>query len=340
MLNELAIGVDIGGTNLKLGAVDKNGNLVEYNQVPIKRNSKGIVELKMIADSILEMKRRPSISDRVVAVGVSTPGVLDTEGKVVKFAVNLGWENVALVDFLQHHVELPIHMTSDTVAGSMGEYYFGSAQNKKRFLYVCMGTGIGGSLYLNGKYFTGEHGEAINIGHTSVVPEGVLCACGNMGCLEKYVSGPALVDRVSKERSQVDTLINEYVDKGSLLSVQLVYEAAMNGDAYARKVFSDAGRTLGVAMVNCTILFDVDCIVIGGGISQAGDLMFQAARQIIRERLGNEHFSFPRLIPAKHPTIGGILGAAVLGFQLVDGKHTFYHERKEEHVEGFLFSTD
>ncbi|GGD62872.1 ROK family protein [Paenibacillus nasutitermitis] len=290
---ELVVGLDIGGTQLKFGFVSGQGEVLNFKVKPIERTDEGNADIHSMVETIAHFLQEYKGSRKISSLGVSTPGVIDTDQGIVKTAVNLGWGNLPLRRLLEERLGLPVSVINDAEAGALGEYHFGSGRHKDRFLFVSLGTGIGASLCIDGRIYKGRDNTIINLGHNCIFPNGRPCECGNRGCLEKYVSGPALSAQGGKD-------------------AVLLYEAAGQGDANARQIFQDAGQVLGMALVSCLNLFGVDTILVGGGLSQSGPYLMEPARKIIGER-----YKLKRdweVILAANPLKAGMLGAAVMAF--------------------------
>ncbi|MCD9023228.1 ROK family protein [Cohnella silvisoli] len=294
--NELAIGADIGGTNLKLGLVTREGTILGSLSLPLARNSEGGADLAFIAEEISYFIQQQNLNAELAGVGVASPGVIDKERGVVIHAVNLGWSNVRMVEYLQRQLQLPVRLESDAVAGAIGEKKYGAAMEMDSFLYICIGTGVGASLFLDGHFYEGDSGAAIDMGHMCVIHNGFPCKCGNYGCLEKYVSGSAITARAQ-------------------LDARMIFQAAESGDEFACKVFEEAGQLLGIALVNALHLFGVGNIVIGGGVSQADAYLLEPARQMVRDRFSRHTLPHIRIERAAYPITSGVVGAAASFFE-------------------------
>ncbi len=314
--DDLAIGVDIGGTNIKLGLIDEHGAMIDQLSLPVVRNEGGIADVSYISRTISDFIRTHRVFSRLRGVGIACPGILDTRHGIVKFAVNLGWAHIELASLLQEHLQLPVRLESDAVAGAMGERYYGAGIDQPTFLYVCIGTGVGASLIIDNEFYKGGWGSVINIGHTSIIHNGLPCECGNKGCLEKYVSAPAVAQRVRNEiHAKKNSMLHEYINEPHALDSRLVYRAAEHGDAYAREVLKEAGRLLGISLVNCLHLFGIENMIIGGGFSQAGKYFLDPARQVVAERFEEHNGRKVSIVCASHPVTSGVLGAAAHWFK-------------------------
>jgi glucokinase len=307
---KLAIGVDIGGTNLKFGLVTNEGEVIEDVSLPVHKNNDLSADIHHICEDINQFIRKHDLHQKLAGIGVSCPGVLDLENGVVKFAINLKWSNLNLAKILQENTRLPVYMEYDAIAGALGEKMYGVAKTLSHFLYICIGTGVGASLYTNDNFYSFENGPAINLGHTTVVHDGEWCKCGNRGCLEKYVSAPAISNRYL----MLQDAQNSEIQLPNMNS-SLVYQAALSGDFNARKILQDAGELLGISMINSLNLYGINTIVIGGGLSQATSYFLETAKRVVAERYENHSKSKVSIRQAQFPTKSGLLGGAAKVFK-------------------------
>ncbi|WP_413375015.1 ROK family protein [Alkalihalobacillus sp. 1P02AB] len=308
--SKLAIGVDIGGTNIKMGLVTSAGELVEFQSLLLKRNVYHSADIEWICKTVKQFIHSNGIDDRLTGVGVASPGILDIERGVVANAVNLGWENIQLVKNMEHYLNLDVSLVSDSVAGALGEQNY-SAADMADYLFICIGTGLGASHVIKG-FSNGTKVETINLGHMSIIPNGKKCICGNQGCLEKYVSASALIERARNDMGETKTILKQYAEINGRLEAHHIHEAACKGDSYSLQLFREAGEWLGISIVNCIHLFGSKNIIIGGGLSRAGTYLLEPMQQEITKRYPKNdlHISFGTL-----PTKSGVLGAASLVFK-------------------------
>jgi|GEM_PF-678134 len=303
----MAIGVDIGGTNIKIGLISEHGHIAEFQSVGLQKSNDNRADISFISEAIQSFINKYKASHQLMGIGVASPGILDSKRGIVNYAMNLGWENLTLASRLEDSLQLEVHLVSDSVAGAIGERYYAAA-GLSDFLYICIGTGVGASLVTNHAFFRGTNGEAMDIGHTSIIHDGPACKCGNRGCLENYISAAALTERIRTEIATTRSLLSSYASIHEIDTIDL-YHAAQKGDDYALKLFQDAGRLLGIAIVNCVQLFGVPNIIVGGGVSQAGNYLLDPARSEVSMRLGQRAKGI-QVIQAGMPTKSGVIGAA------------------------------
>ncbi len=298
------VGVDIGGTKVLAGLVDEAGVVKRRVRVatPHRSTSPGVVE-----DTIVEAVSTLLADDGEGAptvIGVAAAGFIDSSGERVVFSPHLSWRDEPLRQALAGRLDAPVLVDNDANAAAWAETRFGAARGARNALMITLGTGIGGALVLNGEVFRGSTGMAGEFGHTQVVPGGRICECGQRGCWEQYVSGNAL-SRVARERSG---------EAGpDAMRGPDVTAAAKAGDAHALAVFHELGDWLGVGLANLVAAFDPDLVVVGGGLSEAGDLLLTPARDALAARLvGGAHRTPPPVVRASLGPEAGFIGAADL----------------------------
>ncbi len=285
----LAIGVDIGGTKVAAGVVDDEGRVLDSTRRPTPGNDVAQTEA-VIAEVVAELSGR----HEVTAVGIGAAGWIANDHATVLFSPHLAWRNEPLRDALAEVIGVPVVVENDANAAAWAEYRYGAARDSRVSVMVTMGTGIGGGLVFSGILYRGANGVGCEYGHMSVVPDGRRCACGNRGCWEMYASGTALA-RDARELAAIApvsahrlmTLANGDVDQ---LTGQLVTQAAREGDPAAVEIYTQMGRWLGRGLANLAAVIDPTVFVIGGGVSEAGDLLLGPARQSFAESLTGRGF--------------------------------------------------
>ena len=307
-----AIGIDIGGTKVAAGVVDIDGNILERLRRETPSTSPTEVE-DTIATLVTELRGRHD----VVAVGIGAAGFVDITRSSVLFAPHLAWRNEPLRDAVYRRVGLSVLVENDANAAAWAEWRFGAAQNEDDLICITLGTGIGGGLLFGGQVYRGRHGIAGEFGHMQVVPGGHRCECGNRGCWEQYASGNALV-REARELAFANSpvahgLLERADGDPSRITGPLVTEAARAGDIAAIELLADVGHWLGTGMAGLAAAFDPGIFVIGGGVSDAGDLLIGPARESFRRTLTGRGFrSEARIVRAHLGNEAGLVGAADL----------------------------
>ena len=305
-------GVDIGGTNLRVGMVPLEGAppaAVVSGPTRPHRDPAHVVAriVAMIRESMVEVG-----PGRVVGVGIGAPGPLDRHTGVVLETPNLGWRDVPLRDMVARETGLPVVLDNDANCAAFGEWWLGAGRSSERLIGLTLGTGIGGGIVLGGEVYRGASDSAGEVGHMSVDFDGRPCACGSRGCVEAYASGPAIAARALEDiaRGARSTLAARVERDPDGLTAEAVCIAAEAGDDCAIRVLDETARFLAVAVANLINLFNPDAIVIGGGVAAAGDLLFHPLRDEVDRRTFPSARRACRITPAQLPDTAGIIGAA------------------------------
>jgi glucokinase len=308
----LAIGVDIGGTKVAAGLVDQEGRVLARARRLTPSRDPAAVE-----DTIVEVVSELRTGHEVVAVGIGAAGFVDAERSRVLFAPHLAWRNEPLRDAVGSALALPVVVENDANAAAWAEWRFGAGREETRLVCVTLGTGIGGGIVTDGRVQRGRYGMAGEFGHMVVVPDGHRCECGNRGCLEQYASGNVLgreARELARAGSPVTVPLMERVggDVDALVG-PLITEAARDGDPCAIELFEEVGRWLGIGLANLAAALDPGMFVIGGGVSDAGELLLRPARESFRRTLTGRGFRpEPRIVTAALGPEAGLVGAADL----------------------------
>lgn len=308
----LAIGVDIGGTKVAGGVVDDTGAVIDRERQD--GPGENVEETESIIVDVVE--RLQARHDDVQAVGIGAAGWIANDHATVLFSPHLAWRNEPLRDALAERIGLPLIVENDANAAAWAEYRFGAAQDEPVVVCVTLGTGIGGGLVVNGAVYRGAYGIACEYGHMTLVPEGRRCACGNLGCWEMYASGRALARDARELALESPAAAARMIDlAGSVggLSGAVVTAAAAAGDPAAESICTTMGRWLGRGLANLAAVIDPSIFVIGGGVSEAGELLLRPAREEFAHTLTGRGFR-PRAsvaLAALGPD-AGLVGAADL----------------------------
>mgnify|MGYP006275469025 CR=1 FL=1 len=310
----LAIGVDVGGTKVAAGLVDDAGAILSTARRPTPAADADAV-LALVADVVDELAG--ATAEPVVGVGVGVAGPVDGQRSTVYFAPNLQWHQVPAREVLQKATGLPVVIENDGNAAAWGEFRFGAGQGQRDVVLVTVGTGIGGGIVLDGSLFRGAHGAGGEIGHISHVADGVQCGCGRRGCWEQYASGNALVREtrmLATARRADATLLLDLGDRTPEgIQGQHITEAAMAGDPVALQALRDLGVHLGIGLADLAAVLDPDLFIVGGGVSEAGDLLLAPARDTLRASIiGGANRPVPQVVPATLGNLAGLVGAADL----------------------------
>jgi glucokinase len=308
----LTIGVDIGGTKIAAGVVDEQGKIIEKLRRATPSASPPHTE-QAIAEVVTGLLSR----HQVRAVGLGAAGFIDEARGNVRFAPNLAWREEPLRRRVEDLVGLPVVVENDANASAWAEVKFGAARGHAHVIFVAVGTGIGSGIVLDGRLYRGRWGMAGEPGHYRVVPDGRLCGCGNRGCWEQYASGSALVAEAREfaRRSPGAAVRLLQLAGGSPEGItgSQVTQAAQEGDPGAVRCFGTVGGWLGQGLADLAAILDPGCFVIGGGVSDAGELLIGPARAAFRRGLtGGSYRHRAQIRLAELGADAGIVGAADL----------------------------
>lgn len=309
----VTVGIDIGGTKIAGGLVADDGTIIQMDRRKTPGRSAEAVE-----QTVVELVNDFREVAEIEAVGVGCAGFVDEKRSRVLLAPNLGWADEPLRSAIEGQVGIPVVVENDANAAAWGEYQFGGLKDvSSDILCVTVGTGIGGGLIINGDLYRGAHGYAAEFGHLNIEPGGRLCGCGSRGCWEQYASGNALVREArllaAERRDEAEALLDLGDGTPEGVEGKHVTEAARDGDPVALAAFDSLARWLGQGIADCTAILDPGCIVIGGGVSEAGDLLLGPTRRAFLQALaGKEHRKLPMIRLAVLGNKAGLVGAADL----------------------------
>lgn len=314
------VGVDLGGTNIVVGAVPMEGGEVRglHSQpTQAQRGAKFVVDrmVEMVETTIANVLREEGgTREQFAGVGIGSPGPLDRASGVVINTPNLGWRNFPLRDLISNALHLPATLDNDANCATYGEWWLGAGRGVDTLVGLTLGTGIGGGIVLNGEIYHGVSDAAGEIGHMTIDSTGRKCNCGNYGCLEAYASGPAIALRaVEGIEAGVDTILGDLVaGKLESITAATVYDAVVKGDAYATEVMRDTARFLGTGIANIINILNPGMVVISGGVTRAGEHLFEPLRAEVRRRAFKSAEENCRIVAAEMPDRAGLVGAAAV----------------------------
>jgi glucokinase len=299
---------DVGGSTLRVALVTRDGAVLEKKTSSHSHPAPDAV-IDAMARNLKEMAREKNVE--LLAVGAAVPGPLDPWRGVVHFSPNLQWREFPFMDALSAQLGVRVVMDDDANCAAWGEHAFGVGQNTRDFLYVIVGTGIGAGLILDGKLYRGARGLAGELGHTTIVPDGPLCACGNRGCVEALAAGPALARRMRALDANVS----------DTLSARDVIAMARDGNRNAFQVMEEAGKYLGIALANALNLLNPEMIALGGGVAlDAEELLMEPARAEMQKRAFVYSAEYVKIAYGVLGDDAGLLGAARLAWETMEEK--------------------
>jgi len=313
------VGVDLGGTQIRAILADAKGAVIRRVSA-LTLAQEGPQQVMDRVEACISQVCAETDRARIEGIGVGLPGTVNPWTGILTETTNIpGLDNWPMRDLLAGRFHLPVYIGNDANLAALGEYRFGAGQGIQSLVYITVSTGIGGGVIERGRLLLGARGWAAELGHMVIEAHGPRCACGNIGCVEALAAGPAIARHaVELLRSGQASLLTEMV-QGKLESVTAreVAEAAREGDPLARLVMERAAFYLGVALVNYIHMFDPELIIVGGGVSKAGDLLLAPARAIVAERAVTEEWRHTPIVLASLGDDVGLLGAVALVLESV-----------------------
>jgi glucokinase len=285
-LEQLVIGIDIGGTGTKFGIVDRDGNVLFSSEISTKKHATVESFINELYDALSELIERSGGSGRIKGIGVGAPNGNFYTG-TIEYAPNLPWKGViALAELLEAKFKLPVTLTNDANAAAIGEMMYGAAKGMKDFIMITLGTGVGSGIVANGQLIYGHDGFAGELGHTIVIPDGRFHpGTGKKGPLESYASATGVRNtaiEILEKTTEPSLLRTVPTDK---LDSKSVYEAAIQGDKVALEIFEFTGKILGLALANAIMFSSPEAIILFGGLTKAGDLILKPTKEHMEENL-------------------------------------------------------
>lgn len=307
------LGIDVGGTKLAAGVVENTGRLVCADRLPTHAAEGPNVVVGRLIDLCRSVMERSGVPrDRLAAAGIGCPGLIDSELGLVEVPGNLpGWDRVPLAARVAEALGMPAFLENDANAAALGEHRFGAGRGVADMLYLTLSTGIGGGIIVGDRLCRGATGGAGEIGHMTLRYDGRPCVCGNIGCFEAYASGTALAAR-AREAVQDNPSADSMLAGDQLITAQSVVEAVLAGDALARSVWDETIVALAAGLAGLIHIFNPRRIVIGGGLANAGDLLFVPLKRHTRSRTLRPLFEACEIVPAQLGEHAGVLGAAAV----------------------------
>lgn len=308
------IGVDVGGTNVKVALVDKTGSIVYSDTVPTRAEMGYEYTISNIIKAIQDLMKESKVSkESIEGIGFGFPGQIDCDNGIVRLAPNIpGWVNIPIAEIVSKEFGIPVKVDNDVRCAALAELNYGAGKGAKNMICITVGTGIGSGIILNGKLVRGASNAAGELGHIKLQMEGgPICGCGDTGCLEAFASGPAIV-----------ALAEEYIKGGKStkyrelanpdITPYIVAEAAKQGDVVAKKIFEIVGGYIGIGLASVVNLLNPEKVVIGGGVADAGDLLFNPIKKTLSERTMPIQGAAVEIVHAELGNTAGVIGASLL----------------------------
>jgi glucokinase len=307
-----AIGIDIGGTKIAGALVSAEGTILKELRVPTPAN-----DSNAISDAVVKLIRELALGEEVVAAGVAAAGYVNAERSHIVYAPNLSFRNEPFKEKLEAQLDLPVFIDNDANAAGWAEFRFGAGRGYRHMAMLTIGTGVGGAIITDGRLLRGGFGVAGELGHMRHIPNGLLCGCGRRGCIEQYGSGTALlrsaIELAHSDETKGARLSALMIENGGELTGTQVYQAISEGDPGALDLLTNLGVALGKTVATLAAVVDPEVVVIGGGVSAAGELLLGPMREAYLGSLSARGFHPElKLVTAQFVNDAGVVGAADL----------------------------
>ena len=311
------IGIDVGGTNVKIALVDDNGKIIYSNSVPTYAKMGYEYTVNNIKQAIKDlMKETNTTPSDIEGIGFDFPGQVDCKTGVVKLAPNIpGWVNVPIAQMIEDEFHIPTRIDNDVRCAALGELKFGAGRGCENFICITVGTGIGSGIVINGKVVRGATNAAGELGHIKLqMNGGPICGCGDTGCLEAFASGPAIVAMAQEYiKGGKSTKFREMAAvEGGEITPYMVAKAAEEGDPVAKRIFEIVGEYIGIGLTSVINLLNPERVIIGGGVAESGELLLGPIRKTIKERAMVVAGNAVEIVAAQLGNSAGVIGASML----------------------------
>ncbi len=312
------LAIDLGGTKIITALISNKGEMLarESCLTLADEGTEPVIERMLAAIDHLLTQR--NTSSQINSISIAAAGPIDVEKGIVTLSPNLpGWIDIPLRSIIEEKYQVNTFLLNDAKAAALGEHRFGAGRGANNLIYVTVSTGIGGGIIIDGKLYFGSSGGAGEVGHMTIDVNGPRCNCGNIGCWEMLASGTAVASEARRrihegEKSSLADMVGGKIENITAKEVSL---AAQNGDVLASEVITRAVNYVGVGMVNLVNILNPELIIIGGGMSKMGDLLFDPVRRIVKERAFKLSAQAVRIVPAQLGDDAGVIGAAVFAFE-------------------------
>ena len=314
--DELAVGVDLGGSKIGIALVKKNGEIEKYIKIPTYAEQGQNPTINRIKQGIYHIIEEKDLqSNNIVGIGIGAPGPVDHREGVIYCAPNLpGWKDVPLANIVKDEFQIPVITENDANVAAWGEKIFGVARGIDHMVCLALGTGIGAGLILNGKIYHGKNNLAGEIGHIIVNKEGPRCNCGNYGCLEAYSSAAGIKNRLYSKinKLKADNLAVPFASNLDDISLVQIFKMARKGNELVKDIVEEAIEYLGIGIATVINILNPEMIVLVGGLANEGDKLLNPLKKIIYKRAMSSHLPDLKIVFGKLGDYAGVIGAAAL----------------------------
>ena len=309
-MKNYVIGVDLGGTKISTAISTLDGKIVSQTVISTNAIEGEEPVLRRILQTIEEVLDLAQVTpEEVQAIGIGSPGPLDAKNGTIITTPNLPFRNYNVVAPIKEKFGIPVYLDNDANVAAIGEFMFGAGKGKQNIVYFTVSTGVGGGAVLNGQAYRGNTSNALEIGHMTVNAHGPRCNCGNIGCLEAIASGTA-IGKKGREAvlTKVETSLRNYQE----ITSYEVFVEAKKGDEVAKEIVDNAMNYLGIGVANAISIFDPEMVIIGGGVSKVGDILFDTVRKVVNKRCFKSMAEACEIVPAGLGVDAGVVGAVAL----------------------------
>lgn len=313
-MDNILLGIDIGGTTVKIGMVNHEGEIVHKWEIPTTIGNQSHLLVHHIWQSILDQIDSLLMkTTQLRGIGIGAPGFIDHQSGIVHEAVNIGWKNYHLADEFKNVSGLPVFVENDANVAALGENWKGGGKHAKHLIAVTLGTGVGGGIITDGSILSGETGTAGEIGHIIIDRNGYDCNCGRRGCLETISSATGMINQAmdSMKTNPKSKLANLYKDQGNMTTKD-IFTLADTGDPLSQKIIDHTADVLGLALANTAIITNPSIILIGGGVSKAGDQFIGLIDTYFKKYALKRVSKYCEVKAAELGNDAGMIGAAYL----------------------------
>lgn len=314
-MKKYRIGVDVGGTNIKIALVDFEGKIIYSNTIPTRAEMGFEAGVSNIKQAIRDLTQETNQDFKSIeAIGFGLPGQIDYQTGMVKNLPNIpGWTNIPLAKLIEDEFSIPTRLDNDVRCAALGELNFGAGKDCRNLICITIGTGIGSGIILNGKLVRGAANAAGEIGHIKLtLGHGPLCGCGDHGCFEAYASGPSIVSMAKEYISGGKSAKYKEMAPDGIITPYLVAQAALQGDAVSIQIFKQIGEIIGIGLSSVVNLLNPEKIIIGGGVADAGNILLEPIRKTIHNRAMPIQAQSVKIVPAQLANTAGVIGASLL----------------------------
>lgn len=309
------IGIDVGGTNVKIALVDSDGKIGYSNTIPTRAEMGYEYTINNMKQAIRDLMTETKLSAKdIEGIGFGLPGQVDFKSGIVRLITNIpGWVEIPLAKMIEDEFHIPTRIDNDVRCAALGELNFGAGKGCENLICITVGTGIGSGLIINGRLVRGASNAAGEIGHIKLqMHDGPICGCGDTGCLEAFASGPSIVAMAEEYIMGGKSTKYREMANGGAITPFIVAEAAKAGDPVARRIFTRMGEYIGIGMASVVNLLNPERIIVGGGVADAGDILLTPLKETLKKRAMKIAGETVQVVPAQLGNTAGVIGASLL----------------------------